>query len=662
MVIKWKKIARKCCDNKIRRRGLLISAFLALFFCLLGMGMNVRSLKITGGYTEDLFAGDYANSRHHREDVERSIRGLYDAFFSKQTKNAREWGQQEQILFDMTLDQTDTGGIVRRRTNVNKSSIVHHKQAVRYVKNHYLYYYIWDGEKFEYGDGIGESVKRKLQMPVHDKGFQIVIAFTPEYMSNGQEYLDWCVSSQILGILLIIFGVMAFFPTVVLFVLGRGNRKWQNCYSDIAIVLCAVGGITGINLFEHMVSTGTVTGNVLCSAGIVACSYLVIRCVYAIVQNFLGKEGKRQSLIYTMVTGEKYYKDGFVICNQKRNRVVKWLYLSVFLLEIIFQIEIRLVLSEGLWFFMMLSVFLMGLGLLALINWCYRRGSRHLEKEYNKLMLQLQQLLREQYQNSTMLEESSVFYKESLQLSMLGCQIQESVQKGIQAEKMKIDLITNVSHDLKTPLTSIISYIDLLEKEQLSPVGQDYVKILQKKADRLKRMITDVFVLAKASSGNLEIQKTELDFGKLVIQTLAELSQMVEQAPVKVVTQIANSQWKIYCDGEKMYRVIQNLLDNALKYAMPGTRVYVMLEENKGQAVLRIKNVSSYEMNFTKEEVMGRFFRGDSSRSTEGSGLGLAIAKEFMEYCGGTIDLHVDGDVFEVELHIPLQGIDMITE
>lgn len=274
--------------------------------------------------------------------------------------------------------------------------------------------------------------------------------------------------------------------------------------------------------------------------------------------------------------------------------------------------------------------------------------------EYRRLLEQLDQLFNENYQNHDMLEETSVFARESSQLSMLGCQIQESVERQIQAEKMKIDLITNVSHDLKTPLTSIISYIDLLKKEDLEPVARDYVMVLEKKSECLRKMISDVFDLTKATSGNLEIKKTELDFARLLIQILADMEWIIEQSPIKVISDIPEHGLRVCSDSEKLYRVIQNILDNALKFAMSGTRVYVTLKEEGKEAVLQVKNVSAYEMNFTRGEVLGRFFRGDCARSTEGSGLGLAIAKEFTESCGGRLDLTISGDVFQVDLGVPV--------
>ena len=217
-----------------------------------------------------------------------------------------------------------------------------------------------------------------------------------------------------------------------------------------------------------------------------------------------------------------------------------------------------------------------------------------------------------------------------------------------------------MSHDLKTPLTSIISYIDLLKKEELSGAAADYAKVLEKKAVYLQKMIADVFDLAKASSGNMEIRQDTVDLKMLLVQTLADMQQEIDNTPVKVVTNLPEHAVQLQSDGEKLYRILQNIVENALKYSMKGTRIYVALTSTSKDTVLRIKNVAGYEMNFTKEEVMGRFFRGDRARSTEGSGLGLAIAKEFTELCGGAFGVDIDGDVFCVELRFELPHDDVV--
>ncbi len=229
------------------------------------------------------------------------------------------------------------------------------------------------------------------------------------------------------------------------------------------------------------------------------------------------------------------------------------------------------------------------------------------------------------------------------------------VIEASRSEKTKTELITNVSHDLKTPLTSIIGYVDLLKNEEMSDVARDYVKILEQKSHNLKDIIADLFVLSKSESGSMDINIEVIDLKKLVNQTLADMDDKIRDSEMQIKTKLPEEGVYIKADGKKLYRVLQNLIDNALKYSLQGTRIFIDLDlsiDNKG--IFKIKNTSSYEMDFTKEEITSRFVRGDKSRSKEGSGLGLAIAESFTTVLGGEFDIKIDGDVFSVEIKFPM--------
>lgn len=226
----------------------------------------------------------------------------------------------------------------------------------------------------------------------------------------------------------------------------------------------------------------------------------------------------------------------------------------------------------------------------------------------------------------------------------------ESLEEQMKAERMKIQLVTNVSHDLKTPLTAIISYLNLMEQEPMSDVAKDYVTILSEKSDRLKHIVSDLFDLAKSTTGNIQVDFEELDLKRLVEQVMGDLSDEIEASELTLKVHLPENPVMVQSDGNKLYRVINNLMDNALKYSMTGTRVHVVLDQNEGQAALSIKNIAGYEMDFTEDEIRQRFVRGDQARSTEGSGLGLSIAESFTNVCGGRFDLKIDGDLFKVTL------------
>jgi signal transduction histidine kinase len=247
------------------------------------------------------------------------------------------------------------------------------------------------------------------------------------------------------------------------------------------------------------------------------------------------------------------------------------------------------------------------------------------------------------------------FYENKKTFEEINQGFRESVQEQMKSERMKVDLVTNVSHDLKTPLTSIISYVDLLSKEELTESARDYVNILADKSGRLKNIVSDLFDLAKSTSGNLPLDMENLDLRKLIEQTLGDMEDDIEKSDIRIKTSLTETPVFIYSDGKKLYRVFQNIIGNALKYSLSGTRVFIDMEmiDNKNVYVI-VKNTASYDMDFTAEDVLQRFTRGDESRASEGSGLGLSIAESFTWACGGRFRVEIDGDQFKVRLEFPV--------
>lgn len=228
-----------------------------------------------------------------------------------------------------------------------------------------------------------------------------------------------------------------------------------------------------------------------------------------------------------------------------------------------------------------------------------------------------------------------------------------AVKEQIKSERMKVELVSNVSHDIKTPLTSIISYVELLKQEDgLPDYIRDYVQILDSKSQKLKEMVQDVFEVSKAASGQLPVEIEALDLGKLLRQTLADMSERIADSRIQVKTDIPEEEIMIMADGQRLYRVFQNLLQNALQYSLDGSRIYVNLKTDGSVAVASVKNTSASEIpadvNFTE-----RFTRGDSSRTDGGSGLGLSIAKSFTEACGGRMTVETIADLFVVTVEFP---------
>lgn len=236
-------------------------------------------------------------------------------------------------------------------------------------------------------------------------------------------------------------------------------------------------------------------------------------------------------------------------------------------------------------------------------------------------------------------------------INKIGDGLERAVEESIKNERMKTDLITNVSHDIKTPLTSIINYVDLLKRENFEePRIQNYLKILEEKAQRLKTLTEDVVEASKVSSGNVKLEKMNLNLAELINQASAEFEERFEERNLYLVLNLPKETALIYADGRRMWRVLSNIFNNAAKYAMEGTRVYVDLLLTESKVSLILKNISEQPLNISANELTERFIRGDISRSTEGSGLGLSIAKNLTELQSGIFELYLDGDLFKVKI------------
>lgn len=226
----------------------------------------------------------------------------------------------------------------------------------------------------------------------------------------------------------------------------------------------------------------------------------------------------------------------------------------------------------------------------------------------------------------------------------------ESVSAKVKAERMKTELITNVSHDLKTPITSIVTYTELLfQMEKLPEEAKDYVSVIAKKSERLKKLTQDLFDISKVQSGNEEVVFEKLDAALLIEQSIGENDNEIRESELVFCVNTAKDLY-ISADGRKMSRVVSNLISNALKYTMKKTRVFITAYEKDEEVIIEFKNISTYPMNFSADEIVGRFVRGDESRTTDGNGLGLAIAKSYTEICNGIFEVVIDGDMFKVIL------------
>ncbi|MCM3709519.1 sensor histidine kinase [Sporosarcina luteola] len=272
----------------------------------------------------------------------------------------------------------------------------------------------------------------------------------------------------------------------------------------------------------------------------------------------------------------------------------------------------------------------------------------------NRIIISTEQMAAGRLNEDIKVEGRSPLAEHAKNLNNLREGVRVSMTEQAKSERLKTELITNVSHDLRTPLTSIITYTDLLKDETITPEERaKYVDILDKKSQRLKTLIEDLFEVSKMASGNLELHKQRVDLTQLLQQALAEHAEEIANSGLDFRTALPEDMLIAYVDGQRWWRVLDNLIVNAIKYSLPGTRVYVTLQKAGESAEFVVKNITKYELGENVDELFERFKRADTSRHTDGSGLGLAIAQSIVDMHGGIMKIDLDGDLFKVTVTVP---------
>ena len=279
-----------------------------------------------------------------------------------------------------------------------------------------------------------------------------------------------------------------------------------------------------------------------------------------------------------------------------------------------------------------------------------RKYVRKIQDQY-QLLLQATNELAQGNLNGTIPDDLGIFEPFRDEIDKIRTGFSKAVDEEVKSTRMKTDLITNVSHDLKTPLTAIITYVDLLKDADLPKEDQKkYIQILDQKADRLKLLIEDLFEISKATSKTVQLNIADVDIASLLRQVSLELQDKIDAADLIFRWQLPEEKVILPLDPQRTYRIFENLLVNITKYALPHTRVYITMEDTENHVKISMKNISATELDFNPNEITERFVRGDASRNTEGSGLGLAIAKSFTELQGGRLEVFTDADLFTVEI------------
>ena len=327
--------------------------------------------------------------------------------------------------------------------------------------------------------------------------------------------------------------------------------------------------------------------------------------------------------------------------NATENKRIFWYYLLFIIISI-----------------MLASLFYTGIAIILLIGfwiWAYYQIKKYI-LEQEKIKNALKDIY-EGKSNDVHLNESELkgaLKEMAIYVNDIASGFSNAINESLKSERLKTELITNVSHDIKTPLTSIINYVDLLKKENIQDEKvKEYIDILDKKSQRLKKLTEDLVEASKVSSGNVKLNLENININELFNQTIGEFKDRFEEKNLIIETTIPNDNIKINADSRYLYRIIENLFSNITKYALEGSRVYIDIIEKEKIVDISIKNISKDKLNISSDELMQRFVRGDKSRYTEGSGLGLSIAKSLTELQGGTFGIIIDGDLFKVHIIWP---------
>ncbi len=615
-------------DTKLKSsRGGRIQDVLFLLAAFLMGGMILLAVQLLGynSHIESLFT-DYHKSREFYTDY--VFDALYDTSDIPYNWRPLENTQYHYYVGGGTREYSDTG----------------HSEREFYSSQDKAFFYLEDGK---WKSGINSYDKLNVYNFLTDN-YVIYISFPKDFLDSKQRQWEGYREKLLpKAILFLIFGTAEIITLISLCITVRNEtsdpvrRKGiEKAYTELLLLPFVFGLVAAVNvlpyIFNKEISYGLILNQfdinyleVISSENIslavvsggVAVLYTAVllwllmallrkcRTKTFLKDSILLRLGKRIIRLLAELLRYIFYHDSFRnVTFTKKLYYRQWIFLIITLINAAF---IVVIMPYRFWWFS----FPLAIELFAMI-W-YFKGNKWLLQNINE-------------------------------------EIDKRMEEQIKSERMKVALVTNVSHDLKTPLTSIISFIDLLSKEEdLSETSRDYVRILQEKSERLKNIVNDLFELAKSTSGEAVVVHENLDLTKLIRQTLADMEDVItaSQLPIKLI--LPEYPVIIYADGKKLYRVFQNVIDNAIKYALRGTRIIIEMSLTEEQVVVWIKNIAGYEMNFTEQEILQRFFRGDQSRSTEGSGLGLSIAESFTKVSGGEFSIEIDGDMFKTAIKFP---------
>jgi len=611
-------------------------------------------------YTTNSFISEYSRLVHNAIELQVKLRnepGIVVSSASQSTvsENAERYQfiknrLDSAVNFSYYIKNTATGEVISNVNAADRVALLKKQPSYVYVKqggasNNNLWYMddiakMLSGTNYEVHTAVVEPLRQ---------GDALYEGFTS--FSKAKAAVPYVIAALIASILL---GMTAFVYQV--WAAGRREAGGEihllpvdRIYTDVHTLLVFIAAIISIVIVTEVSNGGTII--MFVGAAIIFGIDLVIGLIYilSMVRQFKNRQILRNSLIYKIYqTAKKYVAFAF------SGKLFKaWTLLVLLGYGAINGVFATVFLTT--WRYHNFDSLLSGLLLLGFNIAAVYFAAKSL-RSLAQIMEAAKELSAGNLDYNLDAKEMSVAFAgfaEDLQGVQSG--LKKAVAEAVKGERMKTELITNVSHDLKTPLTSIINYVDLLKKEDLgNENAKEYVEVLEEKSARLKQLVEDLIEASKASSGNLAVSTEKVDMHQIVMQAYGEYEEKIEKAGLDIRTNIAEKDVFVLADGKYLWRIIENLLSNALKYSMPNSRVYISVHRNEKYGVLTIKNISAFPLEITPEQLTERFVRGDASRTTEGSGLGLSIAQGLTNLQGGRFTIDIDGDLFKATVEIPL--------
>ena len=504
------------------------------------------------------------------------------------------------------------------------------------------YFYYPENEVISVNDDVDAyvSISKKL---IDLNAFEYGYSYYQQIINKYEKSLEWGIPMGILSV--VFFGVYM----VMNFKLPKTKREFWNYYNKIPLEVIVTLLSIDIVLIVAIAEEPNAFVNQFCIIPIFILLFYFIVIIKQISNfekktDFFKTSWSIRIIIWLFEKIKVAIQETRNLIKQNKNFDLTKKIITVAVLCVL--AEFIFIIMSGSWIEPFTLIIIFGIQLGFLIYFVKKLGY------LNEIMKGIHQI--KEGELNYKIEEKNDIYFSSLanDINNISQGLENSIEQRIKSERMKSELITNVSHDLKTPLTSIINYVELIKKEEnLQPEYlKDYVKVLDNKSKRLKVLIEDLFEASKASTGNIELELVRLDLKQLLQQSIGELEDKLEEANLGLRVNLTEESTYVLADGRRLYRVFENLICNISKYSLPNTRVYIDVVKEDGKIITTMKNISSYELNFDPEEIMERFKRADESRNTEGSGLGLAIARDLVSLQGGNMSIDIDGDLFKVKV------------